>query len=150
LALNSLVLFSAPASGVRPYPNNKKMHVIRKEEMVLTKVYIKRQIKEGKDKDFFELLKKLRTKAMHQPGYISGETLINTDNAQVIMVVSSWQSLEDWKSWKDNPARKEIDGLLEEQQAKPTAYESFAHSKYRVYVKKGFPRPPSSVDPTVA
>ena len=130
--------------------HKQKTHVVRKEEMVLTKVYIKRQIKEGKDKEFFDLLKKLRTEAMHQLGYISGETLINTDNAQVIMVVSSWQSLEDWKSWKDHPARKEIDGLLEELQVKPTAYESFAHSKYRVFVKKGFPRPPSSVDPIVA
>ncbi|MGD8834375.1 MAG: antibiotic biosynthesis monooxygenase [Desulfobacteraceae bacterium] len=116
--------------------------------MVLTKVYIKRQIKERNEKQFFELLKQLRTKAMHQPGYISGETMINTDNAQIIMVISSWQSLEDWKSWKDNPARKEIDGLLEQLQVEPTAYEAFAHSKYRVYVKKGFPRPPSSVDPT--
>jgi heme-degrading monooxygenase HmoA len=115
--------------------------------MVLTKVYIKRQIKEGKEKNFFELLKRLRSEAMHQKGYITGETLINTENAQIIMVVGSWQSLEDWNSWKDNPARKEIDGRLEELQVEPTAYESYAFSKYRVYVKSGFPRPPSSVDP---
>lgn len=117
---------------------------------MLTKVYIKRQIKEGKEKEFFELLKRLRSEAMHQKGYITGETLINTDNAQIIMVVGSWQSLEDWESWKDNPARKEMDGRLEELQVEPTAYESYAFSKYRVFVKRGFPRPPSSVDPGAA
>jgi heme-degrading monooxygenase HmoA len=144
-----LVPFPASVPGVKPYAKIKT-HVVRKEEMVLTKVYIKRQIKEGKEKNFFELLKRLRSEAMHQKGYISGETLINTDNAQRIMVVGSWQRLEDWKSWKDNPVRKEIDSRLEELQVEPTTYESYAFSKYRVYVKSGFPRPPSSADPISA
>lgn len=113
---------------------------------MLVRVYIKRHIKEDKEKEFIELLKKLRTIAMQQEGYISGETLINTDNAQIFMVVSSWQSMEDWHLWKDNPTRKEIDDRLEELQVEPTAYESFAFSKFRTYVKQGFPKPRSSAE----
>jgi heme-degrading monooxygenase HmoA len=76
---------------------------------------------------------------------ITGETLTNTDDPQIILVISSWKRLEDWRSWKDNPARKEFDNLLEKLQTSPTAYESYAYSKYRVFVQKGFPSPPSSV-----
>ncbi len=112
---------------------------------MLVHVYIKRHIKEGKEKEFFPLLRKLRSQAMHQKGYISGQTLINTDNPEVILVVSSWQTMEDWQQWKDNPTRKEFDDHLEKMQKAPTAYESYAYSKFRVYVQKGFPTPPSSV-----
>ena len=41
------------------------------------KVLTKRLIHENKIKEVFALLKKLRREAMNQPGYISGETLVN-------------------------------------------------------------------------
>ncbi len=43
---------------------------------MIVKVIIKRAVSEGKEKHFFWLLKNLRTNAMHQDGYISGETLV--------------------------------------------------------------------------
>ena len=106
---------------------------------MLVKVFIKRHIKEGKDMEVFAFLKKLRINAMNQDGYISGETLISTNNHQKILVISIWQSLENWIRWKESEERKSIDALLEELQVDPTEYESYVISKYRLSVKEGFP-----------
>ena len=60
------------------------------------KVLIKRRIKEGKTREAFALLNKMRSEVLEQPGYISGETLINHDNPREILVISMWQSPENW------------------------------------------------------
>ena len=69
---------------------------------MFVKVFIKRPIKEGEDDQAFSLLKKLRTIAMDHQGYISGETLVNVENPQELMVISTWQSLEDWERWRES------------------------------------------------
>ncbi len=107
--------------------------------IMLVKVFIKRQIIEGKEMDVFALLKKLRFKAMNQEGYISGETLISPDDPRKILVISTWQGREKWNDWKKNEDRKKIDAQLEEMQIDPTLYEPFVFSKYWISVQKGFP-----------
>ena len=117
----------------------------RKEVSMLVKVIIRRYLKEGAEMEAFTLLKKLRFKAMNHDGYISGETLISTDDHQEIMVLSTWRSLEDWNSWKESKERKAIDAQLEKIQVEQTRYESFVFSKYRLSVQKGFQRAPDAV-----
>ena len=82
------------------------------------KVIITRKVAKGREKDLLPLLIELRTKAMNQKGYISGETLKGISDADEFLVISTWQSFEDWKDWEDNPARRQIqgniDGILEE------------------------------------
>ena len=60
------------------------------------KVFIKRNIKKGKTQEAVELLKEVRSYALKQPGYISGETLINHYDPCKITVVSTWQTIDDW------------------------------------------------------
>ena len=82
------------------------------------KVFIKRHVKEGKVDDAYALLNKLRSEAMNQPGYISGETLVNHYDYRSITVISTWQSVEDWISWEESENRaaneSELENLLEE------------------------------------
>jgi heme-degrading monooxygenase HmoA len=83
-----------------------------------TKVIITRKVTRGRQKDLLPLLLDLRTKAMAQNGYISGETLKGISDPDEFMVISTWKSFEDWKAWEDNPERRgiqvKIDDLLEE------------------------------------
>jgi heme-degrading monooxygenase HmoA len=83
-----------------------------------TKVIITRKVTRGRQKDLLPLLLDLRTKAMGQNGYISGETLKGISDPDEFMVISTWNSFEDWKAWEDNPERRKIqekiDALLEE------------------------------------
>ena len=82
------------------------------------KVIITRKVTKGKQKDLLPLLMELRSKAMSQEGYISGETLKGISDSDEFMVISTWNSLEDWNAWDNNPARGEIqakiDAILEE------------------------------------
>ena len=73
------------------------------------------------------LLQKLRNLAMQQPGYISGETFKRIDRPGESLVVSTWQSMEDWREWVVNDIRKgtqeKIDHLLGEK----TEYEIYSY-----------------------
>ena len=108
---------------------------------MIVKVFIQRQVKEGKERDFFKLLKRMRSTAMNNEGYISGETLMHTDDSRSIMVVSTWQGLEYWDRWKESEDRKVIDSQLELLQEKPTGYEPYVFSKFKIAVEKKFPEP---------
>lgn len=82
------------------------------------KVLIRREFKAGAEKDVDQLLNRLRSKAVMQTGYLSGETLINARNPRLILVVSTWMSEHRWELWKANEERieasKEIERYLEE------------------------------------
>ena len=82
------------------------------------KVIITRKVAKGRQRDLLPLLMELRTKAVNQRGYISGETLKGISDPDEFLVISTWRSLGDWKAWEDNPERGEIqakiDTLLEE------------------------------------
>ena len=82
------------------------------------KVIITRKVAQGKEKDLLPLLMELRTRAMGQGGYISGETLKGVSDPDEFLVISTWNSLEDWRAWEANPERQKIqeriDGVLDE------------------------------------
>ena len=72
----------------------------------MIKVIIERRVKEGES--LSSPLQELRAAAIHQPGYITGETLVSTEDKSTTAVLSSWRSLEDWKAWKASPTRARI------------------------------------------
>lgn len=82
------------------------------------KVFIKRYIKKGKSEAALDLLNEFRSYALKQPGYISGETLVNHYDPCNIIVVSTWQSIDDWIRWQQSDERSikedQLESLLEE------------------------------------
>src|SRR4030042_88516 len=63
------------------------------------RIIIDRKVKKGKELDFSKLLREMRSKALLSKGYISGETLRALNDRQNYVVISTWQSLDDWKNW---------------------------------------------------
>lgn len=98
---------------------------------MVVKVLMKRQLKEGKEKEAYALISKMRTRAMDQKGYISGETLINDNDTHKTMVIGTWQSMEDWLRWRNDARRKECEEKLEKFLAKPAEYEAYTY-KFRI------------------
>jgi len=74
----------------------------------MIRILIERHVREGKEADLMSLLRELRTAAMHQPGYITGETLASTEDASIIAVLSTWRSLDDWKAWEASEPRNKL------------------------------------------
>jgi heme-degrading monooxygenase HmoA len=86
----------------------------------MVKVLIERRVKKGKEGYLIELLNKLRTELVAQPGYVSGELLQSTEDESTIFAVSTWLSPLDWKSWEGNPSRLEIESKIESVLTEPS------------------------------
>ena len=80
---------------------------------MMVKVLIERHVRKGKEGNLIELLIKLRTELISQPGYISGELLQRLDDKSTIFALSTWLSTLDWKSWEGNPQRLKIESKIE-------------------------------------
>ena len=89
------------------------------------KVFIKRYVKKDKTEDTLALLKEVRSQALKQPGYISGETLVNHYDPCNIVVVSTWQTIKDWIRWEESDARAAKEDQLESLQEEPTNFEIY-------------------------
>ena len=73
--------------------------------------------KEKSDK-LAPLIVKLRSLATIQPGYITGRTFRCLDCPGEYLVISTWNSLDDWNRWLQSEQRmalqKQVDDLLGE------------------------------------
>ncbi|MBP8645748.1 MAG: antibiotic biosynthesis monooxygenase [Syntrophobacteraceae bacterium] len=70
------------------------------------RVLIEREIEPGNELKLHQTLTQLRAEATMAKGYISGETLRSLDNPNRFLVISTWNSIEDWKNWENSAARK--------------------------------------------
>lgn len=77
------------------------------------KIIIKRKIAKSMEAQISPLLLQLRSRAMRQPGYISGETLINVNDPEDYLVISTWKSFKEWKAWEESKERNEIQERIE-------------------------------------
>ena len=79
----------------------------------MIKIIIERHLKEGKGVELASRLRELRKAAVHQPGYVTGETLGNTEDAAIITVVTTWRNLEEWKVWEESGERARLEEQIE-------------------------------------
>ena len=77
------------------------------------KIIIKRIVPGVKEKELMPLLKQLRNLGVNQPGYVSGETLKNIENPNEVLVISTWQSADDWQKWVQDDQRREIQDQID-------------------------------------
>jgi len=81
-----------------------------------------RVIVEHKARDtekLIDVIRELRNEAMKQRGFITGETLVNTDDPANVLVISTWQSLEDWNTWDKSDLRLKITERVNQLLVKP-------------------------------
>ena len=96
-----------------------------KEDNVIAKIIIKRRFVKENTPQILSLLNKIRSIAMEQPGYISGETLMQRDYPENMAVIATWQSMADWNAWKESDTRHKYEAMLEIYQTRPTEYEEY-------------------------
>ena len=89
------------------------------------KVFIKRVVKKGQTEAAVKLLMDVRSQALKQPGYISGETLVNHYDPCNIAVVSTWQTIDDWIRWQESDERAAEEDQLESLQEGPANFEIY-------------------------
>ena len=94
----------------------------------MVRVIIEHYVKDAKDVEaVIEVIRQLRNEAMKRPGYITGETLINTEDDCNILVISTWRSLEDWNDWDTSDLRIKITQPMDPLLVEPYTVRSFQY-----------------------
>jgi len=89
------------------------------------KVIIKRKVPESKAREMIPLFRRMRSLAMNQEGYIAGETLRNLNDPEDFIVISNWQSSEDWSRWLTSPERQDVQSQIDILLGGQTQYEIY-------------------------
>ena len=74
----------------------------------MIRVTIERRLKEGKMGDLIPILRELRASAIHKPGFIGGETLVDTEDSSKVIVTCNWHSLDQWREWNTSEPRTKL------------------------------------------
>jgi heme-degrading monooxygenase HmoA len=91
------------------------------------KILIKRTVPQDKAREIIPLFRQMRSLANNQPGYISGETLKSMDRPDTFLVISTWQSSDDWGKWLLSRERQEVQEKIDALLGGNTEYEIFHH-----------------------
>ena len=91
------------------------------------KIFIRRTIPEDQTHDLLPLFKRMRNLATNQSGYISGETLKRVDDPGEYLVISTWQSIDDWREWVVSRERIEIQNEIDAKIGEDSIYEIYQY-----------------------
>lgn len=95
----------------------------------MVRVIVERHCQPGKQAEMESLLVELRTKAMRQRGYISGETLQSVDDPLLWLVISTWTDADLWRMWETMPERRETLSKIEPLLAAPEKVSIFSFAR---------------------
>ncbi|MFW2368425.1 MAG: antibiotic biosynthesis monooxygenase family protein [Desulforhopalus sp.] len=88
-------------------------------------VVIKRKFKMNHPEELLPLMAQLSERARLQEGYISTDTLQSTDDPDDYLVVSKWETEDDWQNWFGSKERRDIQGKIDSLIGERTFYEIF-------------------------
>lgn len=88
-------------------------------------VVIKRKFKVSDPEKLIPLLSELRERAKLQEGYISTNTLQSLDNPEDYLVISQWETEENWNNWYQSKERRGLQGNVDSLIGERTFYEIF-------------------------
>ena len=69
---------------------------------------VERRVVPGNQGRIKDLLRLLRSRATRQPGFVSGQTVVDAFNPAIFMTVSIWSNMSVWERWEKNSERCEI------------------------------------------
>ena len=88
-------------------------------------VVIKRKMIISHPEKLTPLLRDMSERAKLQEGYISTDTLQSIDDPGEYLVVSRWETEENWKVWFQSQERRDLQGKVDSLIGERTGYEIF-------------------------
>ena len=59
-------------------------------------------------KDVEPILMKLRSHAMQYPGFVSAENLVSEEDFSVVVMLSTWETVENWRAWVESKVTRDL------------------------------------------
>jgi len=78
----------------------------------MIKILIERRVSKINQTKLIAHLIDLRTAALRQPGYISGETLIKGNDPVDVLTISTWLTEANWNAWLTSEERIELNDII--------------------------------------
>ena len=78
----------------------------------MIRVIIERWLAEGGDATIEKIMRDLRRKAIHSPGYVTGETLRDIADPHHFVILCTWRTREEWETWAASEMRQEIEDQI--------------------------------------
>ncbi len=88
-------------------------------------VVIKRKFQLRNPERLVPLLSELNERAKLQVGYISTDILQSIENPEDHLVISKWETEENWKAWLESKERRDLQGKVDSLIGERTFYEIF-------------------------
>ncbi len=89
------------------------------------KILLERKFKKEAGLEEIKTINELRIGAMQQKGYISGETLVDLNDHQRIVVISAWANKAGWEAWLNSDERRKLEANLDKNLKQPAIIRSF-------------------------
>jgi len=88
-------------------------------------VMIKRRWQVGDPGKLFPLMRSLNEKAREQKGYLSTEILRSSEKKENFLIVSRWESMDDWQNWLASQVRRDWQAKIDSLIGEKTFYEVY-------------------------
>jgi heme-degrading monooxygenase HmoA len=59
-------------------------------------------------KDVEPILMQLRSHAMQYPGFVGAENLVSEEDFSVVIMISTWETVENWRTWVDSRRTRDL------------------------------------------
>ena len=59
-------------------------------------------------KDVEPILMQLRSHAMQYPGFVGAENLISEEDLSVVLMMSTWETIENWRIWVESSRTRDL------------------------------------------
>jgi heme-degrading monooxygenase HmoA len=59
-------------------------------------------------KDVEPILLQLRSHAMQYPGFVSAENLLSEEDFSVVIMITTWETIENWRAWAESKITKDL------------------------------------------
>ncbi len=93
-------------------------------------VIIKRVFRMDQTEKLVPLLKKLRQKSEVQPGFISRVTYSKMNDPGELIVVTHWETADDWIKWQNNKEAKDLQWQIDSIIGEKTFFEVYTPEEY--------------------
>ncbi len=78
----------------------------------MIKVFLTRRVRAENYERVMGLLTDLRAVALHQPGYVTGETVVRGEDPIEVLAIGTWLAEEHWQAWSTSKERLEIEDMI--------------------------------------
>ena len=90
----------------------------------------KRLFKVDQKENLIPLFKKLRDLAKKQNGFISRGTFSSLTDPGEYIVISEWETVEDWRNWMDKKETRKIQGKIDSLLGEKTLFDFYLPEEF--------------------